>query len=156
MYPSAFSTSSTRPRILEPGVATVPRRRCCALRMRVSMSPRGSFIDIAASSPARLDEARDQALRAELPERDPRHAELAVGGARATRDLAAVADAGASAVARQRGERQARLEALLHRPRLVVRDAQKLRALHLELLHQPPAAVVLLDRALLCHVLYVS
>src|SRR5918997_5774590 len=124
MYPSAFSTSSTRPRILEPGVATVPRRRCCALRIRVSMSPKVSFIDIAASSPARLDEARDQALGAELPERDPRHPELAVSGARTPRDLAPVPDAGAGAVARQFGELQARLEALLHRPQLVVRDRQ--------------------------------
>ena len=46
MKPSDFSTSSTRPRSREPGVVTFPRRRICALRIRVSMSPTGSLIAI--------------------------------------------------------------------------------------------------------------
>src|SRR5919112_6437086 len=101
MYPSDFSTSSTRARSLEPGVETVPRRRICALRIRVSISPNGSLIIERPPLPARLDEARDQALGAELPERDAGHAERAVVGPRAARDLAAVADAGRVRVAGQ-------------------------------------------------------
>src|SRR3712207_1767016 len=101
MKPSDFSTSSTRARRREPGVDTVPRRRCFALRMRVSISPRGSFMDMRPSPlPARLHEAGDEALRPEFPERDARQAELAIDRARPARHLAAVADARRVRVAR--------------------------------------------------------
>src|SRR3954462_2858544 len=100
---------------------TVPRRRICALRIRVSISPKGSFIDICpAPLPARPHESGDRALRRGFPERDTRHAELAVIGTRPARHLAAVAGPGGIGVARQLGQLYARLEALLHRPAHVV------------------------------------
>src|SRR5215211_1133689 len=110
MYPSDFSTSRMRARSFEPGVVTVLRRRICALRMRVSISPTGSLIMGTPPLPARLHEARDQACGAEVAQRDPRHAELAVVGSRAPSDLAAVADPRRVRVAGQFGELEARLE----------------------------------------------
>src|SRR5271157_3898254 len=119
MKPSDSSTSRTFLRRDEPGVETLPRLRICALRMRVNMSPSGSFTAmILASSPARLDQARDQALVAQFTKRDARHFHLAVETARTPGHLAAVAHTDDGAVARQRGELQTRLEALLHRTRL--------------------------------------
>src|SRR5271165_7462389 len=94
--------------------------------MRVSMSPRGSFIAmILVSSPARLDEARDHAPVAQLAHGDARHLHLAIEAARPARHLAAVAHAHDRAVARQLRESQARLEALLHRTRLVVGEREQ-------------------------------
>src|SRR5215203_3646562 len=146
MKPSDLSTSRTRPRSREPGVVTFPRRRICALRIRVSMSPTGSLIAIvAAPLPARLHEARDQPFRAELPERDARHAELAVIRARPAGHLAAIADAGRVAVARDLRQPKACLEALLHGLRLVVGNAEEPLALALVLLDQALAPVVLLN-----------
>src|SRR5580700_2893744 len=114
--------------------------------MRVIISPIGSFKFIVARSlPARLDEAGDQALRAEIPHRDAAHLELAVISARAARHLAAVADARRRAVARQCGELEGGLEALLERPSLVTGDRLEARPLAGELLGQPAAPVVLLD-----------
>src|SRR5271166_4399169 len=113
MKPSASSTSRTFLRREEPGVVTLPRLRICALRIRVSMSPRGSFIAmILASLPARLDQARNQALVAEFAQSDARHLHLAVKAARAPGHFAAVANPDDRAVARKRGEPEARLETL--------------------------------------------
>src|SRR6476469_2059807 len=100
MNPSVLSTSSTRSRCLEPGIETFDLLRIWALRMRAIMSPIGS-LTIAPSLPARLHKARNQALRAELAQRDTAQAVLAVIGARATAQLAAVADARLGRVARQ-------------------------------------------------------
>src|SRR5271166_2038620 len=125
MKPSASSTSRTFLRREEPGVVTLPRLRICALRMRVSMSPRGSFTAMmVASSPARLHQARDKASVAQFAERNARHLHLAIEAARPARHLAAVAHAHDRAVARQLRESQARLEALLHRTRLVVGERE--------------------------------
>src|ERR1051326_1488777 len=83
MYPSFSSTSSTRARSADPGLDTLDLLRICALRMRAIRSPSGSLRAIVRpSSPARLDEARDDALGAELPQRDAAHLELAVEPAR--------------------------------------------------------------------------
>src|SRR3712207_8300018 len=64
------------------------------------------------------------ALVAELAQRDTGHAELAVVSAGTARDLATIADAGRARVARQLGQLEARLEALLHGLRLVVRSEE--------------------------------
>src|SRR5687767_1581538 len=87
----------------------------CPLRIRVSMSPSGSLIAILAipALPARLDHARDLALRGQLPERDARQAELAVVSARTARQDAAVADAHLGTIARQLRQLQGRVETLL-------------------------------------------
>src|SRR5271165_1956781 len=152
MKPSDASTSRTFLRSEEPGVETLPRLRIWALRMRVSMSPRGSFIAmILVSSPARLDEARDHAPVAQLAHGDARHLHLAVEAARPARHLAAVAHADDRAVAGQRREPQARLETLLHRTRLVVGDGEQALAPAGELLGQALLAQVVLDCTLLCH-----
>src|SRR5271165_1560522 len=152
MKPSDSSTSRTFLRSEEPGVETLPRLRICALRMRVSMSPSGSFTAmILASSPARLHEPRDQALVAQFPKRDARHLHFAIKAARTSRHFATIAHAVGRAVARQLGELQTRLEALLHRTRLVVGDVEQTLAASCELLRQPLLAQVVLDCTFLCH-----
>src|SRR5215471_41764 len=120
--------------------------------MRVIRSPIGSVIAMARpSSPARLHEAGNQALRSEVAQGDAAHLDLAVEPARTARHLAAIADARCRAVARQRGELQRSGEPLLHRPRLVLRDRLEARPTsRLGLGHLAPP-VVLLDRALLRH-----
>src|SRR5215467_11831223 len=111
--PSLLSTSSTLLRSFEPGVDTFDLVRLCALRIRVIISPIGSFRFIAGSSlPARLDQPGDQPLGAKFPYRDAAHFQFAVIGARAARHLAAVADANRRAVARQRRKLDGGLEAL--------------------------------------------
>src|SRR5580698_8271638 len=107
MYPSLLSTSSTLSRSLELGQVTLPLLRICALRMRASRSPSGSFIGIARPSlPARLQQARDQPFRAEIPQRDARQLVLAIVAARSAGHLATVADAGGRRIARQFGKLQ--------------------------------------------------
>src|SRR5271165_2554963 len=94
--------------------------------MRVSMSPRGSFIAmIVGSSPARVDEARDLAPVAQLAHGDSRHFHLAVVAARTAGHFAAIAHPRDRAVARQRRQPDARLETLLHCTRLVVGDVEE-------------------------------
>src|ERR1700678_4191135 len=152
MKPSACSTSSTLPRSVEPGVETLPRLRICALRMRVSISPRGSFTDmIAAPSPTRLDQARDQALVAQFPERDAAHLHLPIITSRTPGYLAAVAHARHRAVARQRGELDTGVEPLFHRQLVVVGDFEQPLAPGGEFLRHPDLALVILDCTLLCH-----
>src|ERR1700722_1436563 len=120
--------------------------------MRVSISPRGSFIAmIVASSPARLDKARNQALIAQFPQRDARHLHLAIVAARPSGHQATIAHPNDRAVARQRRKADARLEALLHRTHLVIGDVQQALAAGGELLHQTLLAQVILNRTLLCH-----
>src|SRR5882757_8514920 len=120
--------------------------------MRVSISPRGSFIAmIVASSPARLDQAWNQALIAKFAQRDARHLHLAIIAARPSGHLATIAHANDRAVARQRRKTDARLEALLHRTRLIVGEVQQALAAGGELLHQPLLAQIIFNRTLLCH-----
>src|ERR1700684_2356685 len=97
--------------------------------MRVSRSPSGSFIDIVRSSlPARLDQARDQALRAELPQRNARQFVLAIERARPPRYFATIADARSRRIPRQFGELERRGEALFDRQGLVLHDVFQARA----------------------------
>src|SRR5271165_103263 len=152
MKPSASSTSRTFLRKEEPGVVTLPRLRICALRIRVSMSPRGSFTAmILLLSPARLDQARDEALVAEFTQGDARHLHLAIVAARTAGHFAAVAHADDRAVARKRSEPEARLEALLHRTAVVVGDVEQPLPPAGELLGQALLAQVIFNRTLLCH-----
>src|SRR5258708_17405016 len=111
MKPSGSMLSSTLARIFEPGVVSLPLRRICALRIRVSISPNGSFTDMIRPSPARLDQTRDEALRPQFPQRDARHLHLAIIAARTAGDFATVANAHGRGVARQFRQFEARLEA---------------------------------------------
>src|SRR5215469_3942740 len=120
--------------------------------MRAIISPSGSFIPIAPPSlPARLDQARDQPLGAEIPKRDARQPVLAVVAARPTGHLATIANAGRRRVARQLRELQGRRESLLHRPGLVASNGPEPSAPAGILLAQLAPPIVLLDRTLLCH-----
>src|SRR5262249_10798577 len=120
--------------------------------MRAIRSPSGSFRAIVRpSSPARLDETRDDALRAELPQCDAAHPELAIEPARPPGDLAAVADARARGIARQLRELERRREPLLGRPRLISGDRSEPGPPAREFFRQLAPSVVLLDRACLRH-----
>src|SRR5262245_52877295 len=152
MKPSVLSTSSTLTRSLEAGVETFDLLRICALWMRAIMSPSGSFNAIdRSSSPARLEQARNHPLGPQVPERDAGKLVLAVKGARPPRHLAAVADAGRRGIARQFRELQGRSEPLLHWFVLVAGDRFQPRAVAGKFLGHPASPVVLLDRALLRH-----
>src|SRR5690606_30003912 len=123
-------TSSTRARSVEAGVETFGLPRPMALRIRVSISPRGSFTDILQSSlPARLDQDRDQAVITQHPQRDARHLELAIVSPRTARHLAAVAYAGLRRVARQLGKLELCPEALFHGLALIHDDRLQSRPL---------------------------
>src|SRR5271154_3465602 len=116
MYPSRFRTSSTLARCFEAGAATTAWRARCPLRIRVSMSPRGSLIVMRILPlPARLDQARDLSGRGQFANRDPRQPELAVIAARPPGQLATVADARRRAVPRQARELQLRFKTLFGR-----------------------------------------
>src|SRR5262245_52787471 len=129
--------------MLDAGVATFGRRRICALRMRVSISPIGSFTAICLCPllPARLDHARDQTLGGQLTQLVAAHLELAVVAASAARDLAAIADADLGAVARHLGQLQARCKALLGGTLQIVGDRLQALALGSVLGDQLAAAV---------------
>src|SRR4029079_338076 len=119
MKPSFLRTSSTLTRSREPGVETLGFLRICALLMRAIRSPIGSLTAMRSSLPARLHEAGNQALGAELAERDARHLVLAVNRARPAGDFAAIAVAVRRPVAQHAGHFQGRCEALFHRIGLV-------------------------------------
>src|SRR5215510_14917850 len=120
--------------------------------MRAIMSPSGSFTPIVRSpSPARLEQAGDQPLRAQIPQRDARKLVLAIVAARPARYLATVADAGRRRVTRHFRELEGGGEPLLHRLGLVARDGSQPRAPARILLAQLASSVVLLDRTLLSH-----
>src|ERR1043166_8736702 len=102
-------------------------------------------------SPARLEEAWDEALRAEIAQCDAAHPELAVKGARPSGHLAAVANARLRGIARHLRELERGGKALLHGERLVVCDLLKPRAPAGILLGELAPPVVLLDRTLLRH-----
>src|ERR1700755_428116 len=120
--------------------------------MRVSISPSGSFIAMTLpSSPARLDEAWNQALIAKFAQRNARHLHLAIDTARPSRHFTTIAHANDRAVSWQRREADPRLEALFHRTRLIVGEVKQAFATGGELLHQPLLAQIILNRTLLCH-----
>src|SRR5215510_15588035 len=151
MKPSVLSTSSTRSRCLDPGIETFDLLRICAFRMRVIMSPIGSFTAIAPSSPARLHKPRDEAFGAKLAQCDTAQAVLAVIAPRATAQLAAIAHARSGGITRQFSQLQSRGKTLLHRQLFVLRDCLQLRAPVGKFLCHPAPSVVLLDRTLLRH-----
>src|SRR5262245_44347372 len=120
--------------------------------MRAIMSPSGSFIAIAPHSlPARLDEARDQPLGAQIPKRDARQPVLAVEAAWPSRYLATVANAGRRRVARQFREFEGCREPLLHRFVLVAGNRLESSAPAGMLLAQLAPPLVFLDRTFLRH-----
>src|SRR5262245_23981677 len=90
--PSSLSTCATFIFSRVAGMSTTCRSMRLALRMRVSMSARGSVI-MACSSPARFLHTRDHAVAGQPAEADPADAELAVDGARPAAQLAAQPDA---------------------------------------------------------------
>src|SRR4029079_17797274 len=149
MNPSFLRTSSTLTRNREPGVETLGFLRICALLMRAIRSPTGSFIGMRSSLPARLQQAGDQALGAELAGRDARQLVLAVDRARPPGDFATVAVADRRRITRQLCQLQGRSEALFHRLGLVHDDRLEPRAAAGILLCQLLSPVVLLDRNLL-------
>src|SRR5215467_12011988 len=151
MKPSVLRTSSTRSRCLEPGIETFDLLRICALRMRVIMSPIGSFTAIAPSLPARLHKAGNQAFGAKLTQRDTAQTMLAVICTRTSAELAAIVHARPRRIARQLGELQGRGKTLFHRQLLVARDRLQFRAPVGELLRHLAPPVVLFDRTLLSH-----
>src|SRR5262245_37356852 len=152
MKPSVLSTSRTLTRSREAGIDTLDLLRICALWIRAIMSPSGSFTLILRSSlPARLEQAGDQPLRAQLPQRDARELELAVVAARPARKLAAIAHPVGRRVARQLRKLECGGEPLLHRLGLVARNGLQPRPPAGKFLAQLAPAIVLLDRALLRH-----
>src|SRR5688572_14327591 len=109
--------------MLEAGVTTFGRRRICAFRMRVSISPKGSFIDIRLPSlPARLGHAGDQTLARQITKLVAAHSELAVVTARTAGDLATIANARRRGIARHLGELDTRSETLFRRKLHVAGD----------------------------------
>src|SRR5207237_616482 len=109
---SRWSTSSTRARSLDAGVTTLSLRACWPLRMRVSKSPTGSVNAIFGSLPARLRDARNQALVGQFTEHDARETELAVVSTRTTGQLATIANPGWVRVARDLCKSETRNQAL--------------------------------------------
>src|SRR3954462_4480771 len=97
------------------------------------------------SLPARLDQARDLAVVAEVPKRDARYFELAIIGTRAAGDFAAVADTDLGRVARHGGKLQLSAETLFHRLGLVHDDRLERVTLGTVLVGKLAAPVVLLD-----------
>src|SRR6478609_982220 len=97
------------------------------------------------SLPARLDQARDLAVIAEITKRDARYFELAIIGARTAGDFAAVADADLGRVARQGGKLELSAEALLQRLGLIHDDRLESGTLGGVLVRKLAAPVVLLD-----------
>src|SRR5690606_2813493 len=126
MKPSSARTSSTQPRSFDAGVTTLPLPRSCAFRMRVIISPNGSVIVMRVSSPARLHHAGDLPPGREVPERDTRHAQLAVIRLATAGQLAAVMNTGLGRVARKLRELQLRIEALFDRQGLIDRHRLQL------------------------------
>src|SRR6056297_3687702 len=146
MYPSAARTSSTRTRIFEAGVRTVDLPRIWLLRIRVSISPIGSFISLP-SSPARFHNAGQLPGRAQIAQRDTGNLEFAVIRMRTTSQLAAVVQPGRRAVARQLCQLQGGAEPLFHRLAFVTDDLFQRGTLLGETIHQ----LLALDHCFLSH-----
>src|SRR5215475_12978679 len=152
MKPSVLSTSSTLTRSRDAGLDTFDLLRICALWMRAIISPSGSFKAIARPSlPARLQQARDHALRSHVAQRNTTHLELPVVGLRAAGDDAAIVNPRRRRVAWQLGKFQRGREALFHRLGLVVGKRFQPRTPLRILLGQLFSPLVLFNRALLRH-----
>src|SRR5690242_19209480 len=108
------------------------------------------------SSPARLGQARNQALETQVPDLDPVEAELAIDATRTSGGGAAVAHAGRVSVARNLGQLEARDQTLALVARLVVRDRLEARVLRRILLHKLLAPLVLVDGTQFRHGLKLS
>src|SRR6187551_1877593 len=119
--------------------------------MRAIISPSGSFTPMLDLLPARLDQARDQALGAQISKRDARKLVLAVIAARAPRNLATVANAGRRRVARHFRELERSREPLLHRSVLVARNGAQPGTPARKFFGQLAPSVVLLNRTFLRH-----
>src|SRR5690606_8164359 len=120
--------------------------------MRVSISPRGSVRAMPLSSlPARLDHAGDLATGGQLTQHVARKFQLAINGAGAAGQFAAVAYADLGRVARQFGQLQGSLEALLRCRRLALHDSLQPVALGRELRGHLLTPLVLSDRTRLRH-----
>src|SRR6478736_10413034 len=114
--------------------------------MREIMSPRGSFIAIIRSSlPAGFDQAGDQALRAEVTQRNARELVFSVKTPRPTSHFAAVAHPGSRRVAWQLGEFEGGSKALLHGLALVARDRSQSGTPPRIFFAQPLSSVVFFD-----------
>src|SRR6056297_35907 len=150
MYPSAAKTSSTRTRILEAGVRTVDLPRIWELRIRVSISPIGSFISLP-SSPARFHDTGQLPGRTQIAQRDTGNLEFAVIRMRTPRKLAAVVQPGRRAVARQLRKLQGGAEPLFHRLAFVTDDLFQRGAFLGETIHQLLALLFALDHCFLSH-----
>src|SRR3984885_12827174 len=124
MNPSRFSTSSTLARSFEAGAMHMEWWARCALRMRVSISPRGSEFDIYPFPllPARLDHTRYLPLVAELTQLDAAQLELAIVAARTPGQFTAQTHAHGGAVARKLRELDRRVEAVFNRQRAIHHD----------------------------------
>src|SRR3974390_825658 len=151
MKPSVLSTSSTRSRCLEPGIETFDLLRIWALRMRVIISPIGSFTAIAPSVRPALHKAGNGAFGAKLAQRDTAQTMLAIERTGAPRQFAAITHTRPRGIPRQFSKLQRRRETLLHRQLLVLRERLEFRAPVGELLRHLAPPVVLFDRTLLSH-----
>jgi hypothetical protein len=116
---------------------------CCPLRMRVSISPRGSVKAIEVSLPARLGHAGDQALVGQITQLNTAQAELAIIAARAGGG-AAVANARRVRVARDFRQLQTGDQTLGIISRLVSRHSLQLGILRGILLNEGLARSFLL------------
>src|SRR5690606_28804838 len=108
------------------------------------------------SLPARLDHARDLPLRGQFPQRDTRHAKLAVVTVRTPGDFAPIVDTRRRRVARKFGKPELCDEAILKRNRLVLDDRLERLALARIFLGELPALLVTLHGADLRHCLLPS
>src|SRR4051794_22012573 len=124
MKPSRWSTPSTLARSCEAGDMHIEWRARCALRIRVSISPRGSDIDIGSGPflPAGLHHAGDLPGTGEVAQRDTAQFELAVIAPRAARELAAQTHPYFRTVTRQLRELECRVETIFNRERPIHHD----------------------------------
>src|SRR5262245_49690248 len=153
MKPSRFSTSSTLPRSFDAGLCTLDNFALCALRMRVSKSPKGSenVIFLRPPLPARLDHAGNLAGGGQFPQGNTRDLEFSVIAARAPRKLAPVVLTHRRGIARDLRQLQARRKTLLHGQRLVIGNRLQPRPAPGILLRQADALLVTLDHTGLRH-----
>src|SRR6516162_4092368 len=151
MYPSLFKTSSTLARNFEAGEAMTAWRALCPLRIRVSISPRGSLIVIGIFLPARLDHAWNLPGGGEFAQSDARQLEFPIIAARAAVEGATIANPRFSAVAWQLRELQLRRKPLFGRRVAVNRDRLQAGAFSGDALGELAPPSVFLDRTPLCH-----
>src|SRR5438270_7520529 len=105
MNPSSLRTRARSILRPEAGISTAGFSTRTALRMRVNMSATGSVIMVEWSSPARLADARDQAVGGHPAEADPADAELPQDRPRPAAHLAPQPDADSVARPQLRGGR---------------------------------------------------